>query len=278
MPVGEEKPSTAYLLSEIGGQEVERLRKQAALSLSMELPGILETLPKAGSFVDLGCGVGLLADAVAQACPDAQVHGFDADELAISQSRRNFGGRPGLSFECRRLEMGPPPGFPLADVAVMRFVLMHLPDPRRALEAARAWLKPGGVLHILEGDDRSMTFTPALDWLPHLFDLMQEVQKLRGGDRRLGRELPGLLDSPQWSILGDRQFSLDPLVTAAAVPKVFLPVAEYYLTEAKRGAVAPPETIKALEEGFEQIRGGALTRATIPIFHVWAQNVPEPAQ
>ncbi|HTA16644.1 MAG TPA: methyltransferase, partial [bacterium] len=83
MPVDEEKQSSAYLLSELGGEELGRLRKQAAVWLSMELPEIIQTLPRNGGFVDLGCGVGLLADAVAQARPDAQVHGFDIDALSV---------------------------------------------------------------------------------------------------------------------------------------------------------------------------------------------------
>jgi len=269
--VDEEKRSSAYLLSEIGGQELERLREQAAIWLSLELPDILKSMPKTGRFVDLGCGIGLMADAVAQALPDAQVFGFDADALAVEQSRRRFGGRPGLEFDQRRLEQGPPPGFQAADVVVLRLVLMHLPDPRRALEAVKAWLKPGGIVHVLEGDDRSMTFEPLPEWLPGLLDLMQETQKRRGGSRRLGGELRDLLASAGWSFVGQRRFALDPRETAAAVPKVFLPVAEFYLGEAERMGLARPETIEMLRRGIAEIRGGALARVSIPIFHVWAE-------
>lgn len=275
MPGVQDTKTNAYWLSEIGGQEVERLRKQAAIWLSLELPNILETLPAHGRLVDLGCGIGLLADAAARARPDADVYGFDVDALAAEQSRGHFGGRSNLHFDCRNLEQGPPSGFPLADVAVLRLVLMHISNTGRALDAARAWLKPAGILHVLEGDDRSMSFEPAPVWLPELLALMQAVQKHRGGDRRMGLELPGLLASSKLSVMGQRQFALDPLAMAPAVPQVFLPVAEFYLAEAERLALIRPETIQTLKLGLGQIREGALilNRATIPIFHVWARNV-----
>ncbi|HTA17221.1 MAG TPA: class I SAM-dependent methyltransferase [bacterium] len=273
MPVDEEKRSSAYLLSEIGGQEVERLRKQAAIWLSLELPDILKTLPQTGRFVDLGCGIGLLADAVAQERPDVQVFGFDADAIAVEQSLRRFGGRPGLVFDQRRLEQGPPPGFQAADVAVLRLVLMHLPDPKGALEAARAWLKPDGVLHVIETDDRFMSFEPLPAWLPGLLDLMQAIQKKRGGDRWLGAELAALLSSAGWNVVGQKQSALDPSATAAAVPKVFLPVAEFYLAEAERRAFIGPDRIEMLRQGLGQIREGLFVRATIPVFHAWARGI-----
>jgi SAM-dependent methyltransferase len=272
MPVDEEKQSSAYLLSELGGEELGRLRKQAAVWLSMELPEIIQTLPRNGGFVDLGCGVGLLADAVAQARPDAQVHGFDIDALSVEQSRRNFGERAGLKFGLRGLEQGPPPGFPLADVVVLRLVLMHLSKPGHAIEKARTWLKAGGVLHILETDDRAIVLEPESAEPDGLFDLMQEVQKRRGGDRHLGRDLPALLDSGTWTILGQRRILLDPQVTAAAVPQVFLPVAEFYLGEAERLGLAQSEHLQRLRRDLGPIREGVLTGAEIPLFHLWARN------
>lgn len=262
-----------YSISEVGPQEDERLNKQALLWLHMELPTILETLPKAGRLVDLGCGTGLLADAVAQSCPDAHIWGFDFDPLAVEHARKQYGHRKGLHFDCRRLEQGPPPGFPLADVVILRLVIMHLAKPERAIEAAGAWLRPGGVLHIVEGDDRDVVLEPAPACLPELLNLMQEVQKQRGGSRHLGRDLAGLLDPSAWSIAGTRTFSLDPMATAAALPKVFMPVVEFYLSEAERLQLARPELMSVIRRDLEAVRAGSVLRATIPMFHLWAQSL-----
>jgi SAM-dependent methyltransferase len=277
MPMGTEGQPSAYSISEFGPKENERLDRQASLWLHKELPTILETLPKAGRFVDLGCGTGLLADAVAQARPDTAVYGFDSDPPAVEQTRLRFGARPGRHCGVRRLEQGPPHGFDPADVAVLRMVLMHLSDPGSALAAARTWLKPGGVLHIFESDDRAIILEPETFRLPELFDLMQEVQKHRGGSRRLGMDLPALLDSAAWTIVGREQIVLDPLATAAAIPKVFLPVAEHYLGEAERLGLVRPEHLLSLTADLGRIREGGLTSAAIPLFHVWARRTVDVA-
>lgn len=276
LETGEEKQSSAFNLSSIGVQELERLEKQAYLWLHMELPTVLETLPRSGRFVDLGCGTGMQANAVAAACPDAQIFGFDADALAVEHCQQHYV-RTGLHFECRRMEQGPPPDFPLADVALLRFVLMHLSNPMRALESARAWLKPGGILHVIEPDDRGILFEPEVEWMPELMDLMQSVQKRRGGDRHLGGVLPDMLGSTGWRIAGRRQFSLEPLAAAAAIPKVFLPVAEYYMSEAQRLEMVLGKTYSKLKQGLEQVKEGTLviTKAIIPVHHVWAQRLAE---
>ncbi|HTA16449.1 MAG TPA: 4'-phosphopantetheinyl transferase superfamily protein [bacterium] len=267
---GEAEPNAYQPFVLEGTDEEQCVRKQNAIIMSVELPGILKTIPHGGTFIDIGCGMGQLADAVARACPDTLVYGFDADPMAVDQSRKHFGSRPGLSFHCRGLEQGPPPGFAPADTVVLRMVLMQHPDPGLALKAARAWLKPGGILHVLEADDRAMAFEPVLPWLYELLDLMEGVHQRLGGSRRLGRELPALLASSGWSLLGQKRLILDPLLVASAVPKAFLPVAEFYLSEAERLGAASAEAGGRLRQGFQRIREGVLTRASIPVFHAWA--------
>jgi SAM-dependent methyltransferase len=278
MTVEGKNAKSAYLLSEVGIQdEATRLRKQATMMLALELPDILETLPANGRFVDLGCGAGLLADAVSQARPDAAVYGFDADALAVEQSRKHFG-RADLIFDRRRLEEGPPPDFALADTAVLRLVLMHLPEPKKALEAAHAWLKPGGILHVIEGDDRTLVFEPDSPPMADILALMQKVQVSKGGSRWLGEELPALLGSSAWTVSGHRRHAHDPVLAAAALPAIFLPVAKYYLAEAERLGLATPESIQPLRRHLDQIGGGSFTGATIPLFHAWAHSSPQVAK
>ena len=203
MPEANAQPGSAYLLSEIGiRDEAQRLRRQAALMLALELPALLDSVPRGGTFTDLGCGTGLLADTVAHARPDATVRGFDADEGAVDLSRRRFGDRANVAFACRRVEQGPPEGQPPADAVALRLVLMHLPGPVEALRSAAAWVRPGGVLHVLEGDDRAFRFRPEPAGIARILDLMQAVQERKGGSRRLGQDLAALMTAAGWAQVG----------------------------------------------------------------------------
>ena len=266
------KESSAYLLSEVGGlEEAERLRRQAAVVLAMELPLLLEALPQGGAFTDLGCGSGLLADAVAQRRPDARVLGADADAMAVAEAERVFRGQPNLSFQCRPLEQGPGPDAPLADVAVLRLVLMHLSDPVESLRAARRWVKPGGQLHVIEGDDRSILFSPAEDWTGRVLELMELVQGRRGGSRRRGRDLGDFFGQAGWTVRGMRQAQPEPAAAAKAFPQLFLPVARFHLAEAGKLGLAQPEELLSLEQRMEKGAQKGFEGIQIPLYHGWAQ-------
>src|SRR5688572_27550690 len=127
--MGNAKPGTAaYLLSEVGGgTEAERLRAQARSLLDQELALLLPQLPQGAVVLDLGCGVGVLAEALKAARPDLRVLGVDADPLAVAEARRCCG--DGVEFLQARLQGAPPPDWPLADRVLMRLVLMHQADP-----------------------------------------------------------------------------------------------------------------------------------------------------
>jgi SAM-dependent methyltransferase len=275
MSIETKTAQSAYLLSEMDMQdEAGRLRKQAALMLALELPAILEALPQGGRLADLGCGMGLLADAVAQARPDAQVHGFDADAGAVELSRRRFGSQGRILFEARRAEAGPPAGFPGADVAVLRLVLMHLPEPGAVLAALAPWLAPGGTLHVLEGDDREFRFEPGLPASEEVLGIMEAVQVARGGSRRLGRDVPALLEANAWEVLGHRELAPDPSLAAASLGAVFMPVVDFYLNEAVRLGMRDRDGVESLRASLRRGLDAGVRRAKVPLYHTWARRRP----
>ncbi|MGP4022043.1 class I SAM-dependent methyltransferase [Actinomadura sp. 3N407] len=106
-----------------------------------------------GKVLDLGCGTGWSAIALAEAFPSVSVHGIDLDEASIEEASGNAAGR-GLGGRVT---------FALGDAAepgaggrydmVCVFEALHdMADPVAALRSARDMLAPGGA--VLVGDEK----------------------------------------------------------------------------------------------------------------------------
>jgi SAM-dependent methyltransferase len=269
----DEPLEAAYLLSQVGAEEeAQRLRAQARGLLDQELALLLPGLPRNARVVDLGCGIGLLADALSQARTDLQVLGVDADALAVQEARRVFGHRSHLSFRAGSLQAGPAEGEELADAVILRLVLMHQADASAALQACRAWLRPGGQLHVLEGDDRAILAEPAGAWLERILALMQTVQLRRGGSRRLGLDLAGLLAQAGWRPAGLSRLDFDLERLGPVFEGVFFPVADFHLKQAVRDSLCEEEEAAFLLDQLRQGCRGGFSRAKVPLFHAWTRS------
>jgi SAM-dependent methyltransferase len=107
-------------------------------------------LPEGGVSVDLGCGTGTFAIALAARRPDAELIGVDGDAEILDRARRKPGAagiewRQGLAQEL-------PVADASADVLTTSLVLHHLlpEDKGAALAEAARVLKPGGRLHVAD--------------------------------------------------------------------------------------------------------------------------------
>lgn len=111
---------------------------------------VLEELPERGTAVDVGCGTGTFAVALASARPNATVIGIDGDETVLAIAAR----KPGAdAVEWRRGLAGELPLPPAsADTVVMSLLLHHLDAnaKRAALADALKVLRPRGTLHIAD--------------------------------------------------------------------------------------------------------------------------------
>jgi ubiquinone/menaquinone biosynthesis C-methylase UbiE len=107
-------------------------------------------LPEAGLSVDVGCGTGTFAIALAARRPDARVIGVDGDAEILALAEGKAGA---AAVEWRQgLAQGLPLEDDSADVLTTSLMLHHLlwEEKREALAEARRVLKPGGRLHVAD--------------------------------------------------------------------------------------------------------------------------------
>lgn len=128
---------------------------------------ILDTIPEAGTILDLGCGTGDLLEPLK--ARGNYIIGVDKSPKMLEAARRRFEG-DGENIDLR---IGQLEHLPLrdgeADLAVINMVLHHLPEPFKAI---------GEVGRVLKSGDRFVV----VDLLRHQSEIMRE----RYGDRWLG--------------------------------------------------------------------------------------------
>jgi SAM-dependent methyltransferase len=138
---------------------------------------------------DFGCGVGMVTALLAELVgPEGHVVGIDASAAQLAQARELLnGGAASTRFvEASATDTGLPHGS--FDLVYCRFLLLHLPEPERALREMRALLKPNGILVCEDGDLTTSGSEP-----PSVFgafaDLWGRLGPTRGVDYTLGRHL-----------------------------------------------------------------------------------------
>ena len=134
-------------------------------------PGSRRVLLEAGlgrgmHVADLGCGVGMVTALLAELVgPQGHIVGIDASAAQLAQARQRLaaGGTNIRFVEASATDTGLPPAS--FDLVYCRFLLLHLPEPERALREMGALLKPNGILVCEDGDLTSAGSEPpsALD-------------------------------------------------------------------------------------------------------------------
>lgn len=190
----------SYVLEELQKPTAERARlaEQARMMWQEEKSLLLRSGLRADARVlDLGCGTGEIARRIATEAPDGQVVGVDADPGMLPAAPLESN----LRFVCARAGQLPA-SIGTFDLVYMRFLLQHLSDPRAAVSDAVGRLSPGGVAVAIDTDDALFLMDPPDAELEGLLAEARRAQRAAGGDRRMGRKLPGLLSSAGLDVVG----------------------------------------------------------------------------
>jgi SAM-dependent methyltransferase len=134
--------------------QAEHLRKTATDEADWnQLVAAALVRPTDQLVVDVGCGGGGMAKALAASVPDATVVALDADEEVLRQAREHTAGL--VRCELVSMDDGPEPlraaiGAP-ADLVWASASVHHAADQQAAINALASLLAPGGRLALAEG-------------------------------------------------------------------------------------------------------------------------------
>lgn len=176
--------------------ELERLKRQAQVAWAIEESYLAAHGLRDGMIVaDLASGPGFISGLIKrELCPAGKVIGVELNESLLALARKLASGtehppefRAGDVYQLDCLEDAS------IDFAYCRFLLQHLAEPAKALQTIYRKLKPGGRLAILETDDSLFSFMPTIADMERFIETAISSQAQRGGDRKIGRKLSGLL-------------------------------------------------------------------------------------
>lgn len=148
---------------------------------SLMIDRVEADLTPGGTVVDVGCGTGTFALALAARRADANVTAIDGDAKILSLARGKAGAgaldwREGLAQEL-------PLPSASTDVVTISLVLHHLlaADKHRALSEARRILRPGGRIHIADWGRPTDPLMSALFYVVQAIDGFDRTRNHRDG-------------------------------------------------------------------------------------------------
>lgn len=226
------KPAGSYSVSDFRETraEIERLEKQATISLELEKKIWLKYgLKNDTKVLDLACGLGILSCEMAKIAENGFVVGVDISEELLEKARyfkelkniKNIRFQAGDIYDKNMVAEK-------FDWIYARFLFQHLYEPNKALSNIHSFLNPGGKICIVDVDDRWLTFSPDSDIYISFTEKAAEGQKQNGGDRFVGHKLGQYLHNAGF---GEIRTDIIPLTTADLGAKTFLDLTTGFKSE-----------------------------------------------
>ncbi len=191
MPDHQEKNSE-YVLS-VGKQAAANLDLQHEVFKEDTFAQLRKAGLSEGMIVwDVACGSGVMTEYLAeQVGPNGTVYALDIsrEQLEIAKARIERSGHKNVEFILEDINHLDTSKYKKADVIHTSFILMHLTNPKRALEIISSLLKPGGVLSMHESSFGQAGKNCGPD-IEQLYKLFIEYGKTVGIDYDLGKKIP----------------------------------------------------------------------------------------
>lgn len=176
-------------------QELERLDYQSQSLHALEEKiwreaGLTPTM----RVVDLGCGTGIISQAIARFLTSGSIVGVDRSPLMIlaAQNRAQKQETTNLTFQVGSSEKLDLPAAS-CDFVYARLLFQHLSDPQLTLREIKRVLKPGGIICIVDVDNDWTMFHPPVPSIKTFQQYITQIQQQQGGDPQVGRKLGGYL-------------------------------------------------------------------------------------
>ena len=146
--------------------------------------------PPGAQVLEVGSGLGLLANEVAARVPLGRVTGIEISAAQLAQARP----APNATFQ-----QGDAHTLPFDDatfdLVYCRYLLEHVGDPPRALTEMRRVLRPAGQVLVQENNILVNELWPACPRFSAVWGKFAELQARLGGDALVGKKLFALLRS-----------------------------------------------------------------------------------
>jgi SAM-dependent methyltransferase len=227
---------------------------------------------------DLGCGVGMVTALLAELVgPEGHIVGIDASAAQLAQARERLlpGGTNVRFVEASVTDTGLPTAS--FDLVYCRFLLIHLPEPERALREMGALLKPGGIL-VCEESDLALAGSEPPSALDAFADLWVRLGPARGVEYTLGRRLFQMVQAAGFP---EPEITFNQPVLARGENKRFLElsVAEAGPAFVQAGLITPEELEGILNE-MRRLAADETVVAVMPrISQLWARKpAPQPPE
>ena len=173
-------------------RENSRLQDQA--STLVELLHSDTAYPAGDHVLEAGCGVGAQTITLARNSPAALITSVDISPESIAEAERKVAAAGLTNVQFQQADILNLPFGPGAfDHVFVCFVLEHLSQPLKALQALKGVLRKGGTITVIEGDHGSAYFHPDSEAAHRAIQCQVDLQHRAGGNANIGRELYPLL-------------------------------------------------------------------------------------
>src|SRR5689334_22680574 len=141
-------------------------------------------VPPRSRVLEVGSGLGILANEVAASSADVIVTGVELAPAQLAAARPH----PQVTFaqgDAHSLEF-PDASF---DLVYARYLLEHVVEPEQVVREMRRVTKPGGRVAACENDVSLLRFDPPCPAFERAWDVFIRFQAALGGDGLIGRRL-----------------------------------------------------------------------------------------